>query len=137
MNLPININDLLTARTVEWERLEFKAGWNPEKVLHAMCAFANDFHNLGGGYIIIGVGEKDGRPVLPPRGIPAGQLDAIQKEIVELGYRMVPYYHPIMAPCEIGGRHILVLWTMGGQNKTLQGPGIPGKGRERVCLLYP
>lgn len=30
MNLPININDLLTARTVEWERLEFKEGWNPE-----------------------------------------------------------------------------------------------------------
>jgi len=26
MKLPININDLLTARTVEWERLEFKAG---------------------------------------------------------------------------------------------------------------
>ena len=25
MNLPVNINDLLTARTVEWERLEFKA----------------------------------------------------------------------------------------------------------------
>jgi len=30
LNLPVNINDLLTARTVEWERLEFKAGWNPE-----------------------------------------------------------------------------------------------------------
>ena len=55
MKLPININDLLTARTVEWERLEFKAGWNPKAVLHTMCAFANDFHNLGGGYIIIGV----------------------------------------------------------------------------------
>jgi hypothetical protein len=30
MKPPININDLLTARTVEWERLEFKAGWNPK-----------------------------------------------------------------------------------------------------------
>ena len=63
MKLPININDLLTARTVEWERLEFKAGWNPKAVLHTMCAFANDFHNLGGGYIIIGVKEDKGRPV--------------------------------------------------------------------------
>ena len=53
MKLPINITDLLTARTVEWERLEFKAGWNPKAVLHAMCAFANDFHNLGG------VGESE------------------------------------------------------------------------------
>ena len=97
MKLPININDLLTARTVEWERLEFKAGWNPKAVLHTMCAFANDFHNLGGGYIIIGVKEDKGRPVLPPEGLPVRQIDAVQKEIVELGYRMVPYYHPIMA----------------------------------------
>ena len=46
--LPININDLINTRTVEWERLEFKEGWNLEDVLHTMCAFANDFHNLGG-----------------------------------------------------------------------------------------
>lgn len=38
MNLPMNIEDLLTARTVEWERIEFKEGWNPEDVLHSMCA---------------------------------------------------------------------------------------------------
>jgi len=82
MNLPININDLLTARTVEWERLEFKAGWNPEKTLRTMCAFANDFHNLGGGYIILGVAEENGRPVLPPVGLSASRLDAIQKEII-------------------------------------------------------
>jgi len=63
---------------VEWERLEFKAGWNPKAVLHTMCAFANDFHNLGGGYIIIGVDEDNGRPILPPAGLPAMQLDAIQ-----------------------------------------------------------
>ena len=30
MSLPININDLLHGKPVEWERLEFKAGWNPE-----------------------------------------------------------------------------------------------------------
>jgi predicted HTH transcriptional regulator len=63
MKLPINIERLLASRSVEWERLEFKAGWNPKAVLHTMCAFANDFHNLGGGYIIIGVGEENGRPV--------------------------------------------------------------------------
>ena len=30
MPLPININDLLRGKPVEWERLEFKAGWNPK-----------------------------------------------------------------------------------------------------------
>ena len=39
MKLPVNINDLLTARTVEWERLEFKAGWNPKAVLHGDRTF--------------------------------------------------------------------------------------------------
>jgi ATP-dependent DNA helicase RecG len=45
--LPINLDDLLRQRTIEGERVEYKAGWNPEVVLHTICAFANDFHNLG------------------------------------------------------------------------------------------
>jgi|GEM_PF-4201809 len=43
--LPINIDNLLQQRTVESERVEYKKGWNPEPVLHSVCAFANDFHN--------------------------------------------------------------------------------------------
>ena len=100
-----------------------------------MCAFANDFHNLGGGYIIVGVGEENGRPVLPPVGLPAGQLDTIQKEIVELGYRMVPYYHPIIAPCEINGKHLLVLWATGGQTRPYKAPVSLSKG-EREFAYY-
>ena len=60
MALPVNINELLSGRIVETERLEFKEGWNPEAVLHTMCAFANDVNNWGGGYIVIGIGEKSG-----------------------------------------------------------------------------
>jgi ATP-dependent DNA helicase RecG len=67
MPLPININEILKGRLVEWERLEFKKGWNPEAVLNTLCAFANDFHNWGGGYIFIGIEAKQGRPILPPR----------------------------------------------------------------------
>lgn len=122
MKLPLNIHDLLTGRTVEWERLEFKAGWNPQQVIHTLCAFANDFHNLGGGYLIIGIEEKNGRPVLPPIGIPPEKLDAIQKEVVELGHRMIPYYHPVIAPSEIDGKCILVLWASGGQTRPYKAP---------------
>ncbi len=135
MKLPINIHDLLTARTVEWERLEFKAGWNPKAVLHTLCAFANDFHNLGGGYIVVGVGEDKGRPVLPPEGLPLKKIDAIQKEIVALGYRMVPYYHPIIAPYEIEGKHILVLWAAGGQTRPYKAPVSLAKN-EREYAYY-
>ena len=52
--LPIHIDDLLHARVVEIERIEFKAGWNPDPILRTLCAFANDFENLGGGYLVIG-----------------------------------------------------------------------------------
>jgi predicted HTH transcriptional regulator len=52
MSLPININELINGQTVETERIEFKEGWNPEAILHTICAFANDIYNWGGGYII-------------------------------------------------------------------------------------
>ena len=83
MSLPVNIHKVLQGLPVEWERLEFKRGWNPEAVLHTLCAFANDFHNLGGGYIFLGIADDNGRPRLPPAGIPAEQLDSMQKEILE------------------------------------------------------
>ena len=118
MPLPINIQDLFRGKSVEWERLEFKSGWNPLITLHTICAFANDFHNLGGGYIIIGVEEKNGLPVLPPIGLDPGTLDAVQKEILNLGFNAIqPYYHPIVVPVEVDGRHLLVLWVLGGQTR--------------------
>ena len=70
--LTINLDDLLHCRGVESERVEFKASWDPRttghQVLRTICAFANDYHNLNGGYIVIGVGERDGRAALPPTG---------------------------------------------------------------------
>ncbi|MCF8362393.1 MAG: ATP-binding protein [Prolixibacteraceae bacterium] len=42
MGLPVNIEELIHGGAVEWERLEFKKGWNPEEIIHSICAFAND-----------------------------------------------------------------------------------------------
>ena len=69
MALPLNIDDLIHQRKVESARIEYKKDWNPEKVLHSVCAFANDIDNWGGGYIILGVEEKNGIPVLPQPGL--------------------------------------------------------------------
>lgn len=122
MQLPFKLDYLLTSGRVESERLEFKAGWNPLKVMHTLCAFANDFHNLGGGYIVMGVANRDGRPVLPPVGLPPDSLDRIQKEIVNLGYRMQPDYHPVIVPQTVQGRTILVLCAPGGQTRPYKAP---------------
>ena len=60
MAIPINIEDLLNKRKIESERIEFKEGWNPISIYRSICAFANDIDNLGGGYILVGVKEKEG-----------------------------------------------------------------------------
>ena len=122
MPLPINIQELFTGRVVEWERLEFKEGWNPEDVLHSLCAFANDFHNWGGGYLVIGVAEKDGKPILPPKGLEPEQADAIQKKLLELGHKLRPAYHPICEPLTVQGRLLLVIWVPGGDQRPYKAP---------------
>ena len=52
--LPINIIELLEQNRIESNRIEYKQGWNPTAIYHTICAFANDFENLGGGYIVVG-----------------------------------------------------------------------------------
>ena len=84
MALPIDVDELLHGRVVESERLEFKEGWNPEAVLHTLCAFADDINNWGGGYIVLGVAEKDGLPVLPPSGLSRAEIAKAQKEKLSL-----------------------------------------------------
>ena len=54
MALAINIEDLLNKQKIESNRIEFKNGWNPASIYHSVCAFANDFDDLGGGYILAG-----------------------------------------------------------------------------------
>jgi len=94
MSLPISINELIHGNTIESERIEFKEGWNPESILHSICAFANDFNNWGGGYIIIGIAEKNGKPILPPKGLTQEQAEKIQKELLRIGYKLNPTYFP-------------------------------------------
>ena len=84
MALPININDLLNKNRVESNRIEFKKSWNPVSVYHSICAFANDFDNIGGGYILIGVEEENSIAKRPVCGLPTEQLDAIQREIITI-----------------------------------------------------
>ncbi len=122
MRLPINIEQLLSGQTVEWERIDFKRGWNPEAVLHSIVAFANDLHNWGGGYIVVGVEEVDGVPVLPPVGIDLHEIDAIQKEIVNLVNKIEPYPVVITQPVEYMDKMILVIWVPGGEVRPYKAP---------------
>lgn len=120
--LPININDLINATTVESERIEFKESWNPEDIMHSLCAFANDFHNLGGGYIIVGIAEHNGTPVLPPKGLLPEQVDAFQKKLLEISHKMTPHYFPVSSVEVFQGKLIMILWATGGDNRPYKCP---------------
>src|SRR5438874_1265272 len=120
--LPVALTGLVGGLKVESDRLEFKEGWNPPAVFRSICAFANDFHNYGGGYILIGIEQKDGLPVLPPAGVAANQLDKIQKELLQYGHLLQPPYFPVLAIEEHEGKAVLVLWCPGGQNRPYKVP---------------
>jgi len=72
MALAINIEDLLKKQKIESNRIEFKKGWNPASIYHSVCAFANDFDDLGGGYILVGGDSDDdtGLAIRPVEGSP-------------------------------------------------------------------
>ena len=57
--IPLKIKTLLSGKVVEQNRVEYKSGWNPGETIRTICAFANDYPNVNGGYIVIGVEEKD------------------------------------------------------------------------------
>jgi ATP-dependent DNA helicase RecG len=108
-SLPINLEDLLRQRTVEGERIEYKAGWNPDAILRSVCAFANDFANLGGGYIVISQdSDDDGVPIFPPARLNANQLDPIQHELLQYRHLIRPNYFPILSVEQFEGRDRIV-----------------------------
>lgn len=55
MALPINIEELLGGQIVEDHRVEYKKGWNPAPIYRTICAFANDFDDICGGYFSVSV----------------------------------------------------------------------------------
>src|SRR5437660_1113562 len=120
--LPIRIEDLLHARVVEVERIEFKAGWNPDPIIRTLCAFANDFENLGGGYLVIGQDSKGGEPMFPPVCVPKNQLDKIQRELLQYCHAIRPPYFPILSIEEFQGKTLVVLWAPGGQTRPYEAP---------------
>ncbi len=136
MALPINIDELLNGNTVEWDRIELKKGWNPEDIMHTLCAYANDINHWDGGYIIIGVEEENGKAKLPPIGLQVQELDAIQKKLIELSHKLIPVYIPVFQPYLINGKHILVVFAPAGDNRPYKAPvSLSEKRTERTMFI--
>lgn len=117
MAMPINIKNLINFRVMESNRVEFISGWNPTPIIHSICAFANDIDNVSGGYIVVGVEENDGTPVLPVKGIPQERVDGILKELIGLCHMIEPLYYPVVEPVLFQGKYIIVIWVSGGHGR--------------------
>ena len=124
MALAINIEDLLNKQKIESNRIEFKKGWNPASIYHSVCAFANDFDDLGGGYILVGVDTDDdtGMAIRPVEGVPVEKIDGILQEMVGYNNKMSPYYMPRTSVEEVDGKHVLVIWCPAGINRPYSVP---------------
>ena len=95
MALPINMDDLINQRVVESTRIEFKGDWNPNPIIHSICAFANDIDNVGGGYLVIGIEEENGSPVLPPKGmLMYGKEASNRKQEIDRQHYTIPNQRP-------------------------------------------
>jgi len=137
-SLPININNLLYFRGVESARVEFKQSWDEQttglQVLKTVCAFANDFYNVSGGYIIIGVGENDGVALLPPLGLNPDSLERIQKWIRGNCNRLDPVVQPILSPEVVDEKHILAIRVLGSDTRPHQAP-VSSSGYEKAYYV--
>ena len=124
MALAINIEDLLNKQKIESNRIEFKKGWNPANIYHSVCAFANDFDDLGGGYIVVGVDTDDntGMAIRPVEGVPIEKIDGILQEMVGYNNKMSPYYMPRTSIEEVDEKQVLVIWCPAGINRPYSVP---------------
>lgn len=122
MHFHINIEELVSGHLIEGERLEYKRGWNPVTFYRSICAFANDFENIGGGYILIGIDEENGIAKRPVAGLQPEQLDKIQREMIGLNNLIKPFYAPKLYIEELDKQTIIVLWVPGGNSRPYEVP---------------
>ena len=114
--IPLKLEKLLEGQIVERDRVEYKKGWNPNETIQTICAYANDFHNMNGGYVVIGIEEKEGMPLLPPEGVAENQLDIVQQKIFEYCNEIEPRYVPRTEIIAYQGKWVLYLWCSAGDD---------------------
>ncbi len=134
--IPINISDLIDGSIIESNRIEFKSDWNPEKILHTICAFANDLDNIGGGYIVIGIDDIQGSPVIN-EGLTPDKVASIEKDVFRLSNLIAPRYTPIFSPEVYKGKNIVAIWIPCGESRPYKCPtSISKKKSDNVERAY-
>lgn len=123
--LPINVESLVFGRVVESARVEFKSSiseTNKWGITKSICAFANDLHNVNGGYLVLGIDAPNGEPTMPPVGIGNAEIETAQRMIRTSCIHIEPQYQPLMMPFVLEEKTILVVWVPAGDNRPYRCP---------------
>ena len=136
--IPLKLEKLLEGRVVESDRVEYKRGWNPAEIITTICAYANDFNNTNGGYIVVGIEEKYGRPKLPPFGIDENHLDKIQQELFQYCNFIIPRYIPQTEIVQYQDKYLLYLWCSAGDDGPYSAPeDVLSKNKHKEYWIKP
>ena len=136
--IPLKLEKLLGGRVIESDRVEYKRGWNPAEIIPTICAYANDFSNVNGGYIVIGIEEKYGRPLLPPTGLDADSLDKVQQELFQYCNLIAPRYTPQSEIVEYQGKLLLYIWCTAGDDGPYSAPSdVFAKDKHKEYWIKP
>ena len=74
---------------------------------------------------------------MPPYGVQGNQIDKIQKEFVNLCYKIQPNIFPIIEPVEYQGQNIIVIWVTTGEERPYSVPSTLGKKAQRKIYVRP
>jgi ATP-dependent DNA helicase RecG len=107
--------DLTLLATRESEQVEWKENVaDIDDVVEALCAFANDLANLGGGYVVCGareVPDEHGFPRMIRTGLTAARLKEVEGRVLaRCRERVAPPITPLVAelPADTAERRVLV-----------------------------
>lgn len=135
MGVPTNIKTLLSGNVVEWARIEFKETWDAEASLKTICAFANDIDHWSGGYLVIGVEDKDGKPT-NLIGVPPEKIDGYLKDMLNKCKLIQPSYMPITEVVDYKEKKFIVVWAPGGDVRPYSSPKTMAKNdKDRVYWI--
>ena len=145
MRINVKIEDLIENQIIESQRVEFKAGFNPDAIIRTICAFANDIDNIGGGYIVIGIEQEDGIIKQPVKGVDINKIDEIQKKLFDYCHAIEPSYQPVIEDMIYKNVHLIVIYAYGGYNRPYTAPKeVTSKNKEKykyirknVCTSIP
>lgn len=135
MQVPTNIESLIDDRIIEGIRIEYKTGWNPEKILHTICAFANDIENRNGGYVIIGIREENERPA-EVIGVSENEAAKIDKELHGLCNLINPRFFPVYSVEKYHGKDVFVIYVLTGRNRPYKCPVNIGDRQDNERAYY-